>query len=46
MNGDGATWYQYAVAPTLINLLWQRTPAECPLDGPNVVFAEHTASTS
>ena len=23
MNGDGATWYQYAAAPILINLLWQ-----------------------
>jgi hypothetical protein len=23
MNGDGATWYQYAAAPTLINLLYR-----------------------
>ena len=45
MNGDGATWYQYAAAPTLINLLCQRTPAERPLDGPDVVFAEHSVSS-
>ena len=41
MNGDGATWYQYASAPASINLLCQTDTCRRPLDGPDVVFAEH-----
>ncbi len=36
-----ATWYQYAAAPTR-SPCSATDPAERPLDGPDIVFAEHT----
>ena len=41
MNGDGATWVPVCGRADFSTVRCQKTRAERPLDGPDVVFADH-----